>query len=66
MREVSIQTVSGFDEVFAVAAETAGAASATPATARAAIVTRPQDERPPQLLRLNSDFMMVGSTPSVL
>jgi hypothetical protein len=66
IREVSIQTTSGFDEDFGVAAETAGAASARPATTTVASATRLRSELPPHDLRLKSDFMMVGSTPSVL
>jgi hypothetical protein len=66
MREVSIQTVSGFDEDFVAAVEAAGAARASPVTTTAASATRLRSERPRQDSRLKNDFMIVGSTPSVL
>jgi hypothetical protein len=66
MREVSIQTTSGFDDFAAVATEAAGAASATPATTTAVSATRVRNERPRQDLTLKNEFMIVDSTPSVL
>jgi hypothetical protein len=66
MREVSIQTISGFDEDFVVAVEAPGTASARPATTTTPSATRLRSERPRQDLRLKNDFMIVGSTPSVL